>query len=132
MRVQGVRGATTVSRNDRTEILAATEELLHKLIELNGIRAEDLVSALFSVTADLNAEFPAVAARAPGIAWTEVALLNAVEIDVPGSLRRCIRVLLHWNTAKTQGEVRHAFLHGARSLRPLWAIDLPGDPPREA
>ena len=127
MSVRGVRGATTVARNDRAEIVAATRELLELLIRLNGIRAEDVASALFTVTADLDAEFPAAAARELG--WTDVPLMCGREIPVPDALGRCIRVILTWNTARPQAEVRHAFLHGARALRPLWAIDLPGDPP---
>ena len=125
MSVRGVRGATTVARNDRAEVLAATRELLELLIRLNGIRAEDVASALFTLTDDLDAEFPATAARELG--WTEVPLMCGREIPVPGALGRCIRVILTWNTERSQAEVRHAFLHGARALRPSWAIDLPGD-----
>ncbi len=128
MSVRGVRGATTVGRNDRTEILAATRELVELLVRLNGIRAEDVASALFTLTDDLDAEFPAAAARELG--WTEVPLICGREIPVPGALERCIRVTLTWNTERPQAEIRHAFLHGARALRPSWAIDLPGDPPR--
>ncbi|MDO8562461.1 MAG: chorismate mutase [Candidatus Limnocylindria bacterium] len=128
MSVRGVRGATTVGRNDRTEILVATRELLELLVRLNGIHAEDVASALFTLTDDLDAEFPAAAARELG--WTEVPLICGREIPVPGALERCIRVTLTWNTERAQAEIRHAFLHGARALRPSWAIDLPGDPPR--
>lgn len=127
MSVRGVRGATTVEANDRRRILAATRELLDLIVERNGIRAEDVASALFTVTPDLDAEFPAFAARELG--WTEVPLVCGREIPVPGALASCIRVLLHWNTDRPQREVRHVFLHGARVLRPQWAVDLPGDPP---
>ncbi len=128
MSVRGVRGATTVARNDRAEVLAGTRELLELLVRLNGIRAEDVASAVFTLTDDLDAEFPATAARELG--WTEVPLMCGREIPVPGALGRCIRVILTWNTERPQAEIRHAFLHGARALRPSWAIDLPGDPPR--
>ena len=130
MSVRGIRGATTVTRNDRAEILAATDELLRLVIDRNGIRAEDVVQAWFTVTTDLDAEFPAVAARALG--WTEVPLMSSTEIPVPGSLARCIRVLITWLTDRRQGEIHHVYLHGARSLRPAWAHDLPGDPARGA
>ncbi len=119
---RGVRGATTVEANDRDQILARTTELLEAIVELNGIRSEDVASAWFTVTPDLDAEFPAFAARELG--WTEVPLICSQEIAVPGALARCIRVLLHWNTDRSQAEVRHAFLHEARTLRPKWAVDL--------
>lgn len=127
MSVRGVRGATTVGANDREPILAATRELLELMVERNGIRPEDVASATFTVTADLDAEFPAFAAREIG--WDEVPLICGREIPVSGALGRCIRILLHWNTDRPQGEIRHVFLHGARSLRPKWAVDLPGDAP---
>jgi chorismate mutase len=126
MPARGVRGATTVARNDASAILERTLELLQVLIDLNGIRADELAGAIFTVTQDLDAEFPALAVRSlPG--WEEVSLLCGREIPVPGSLGRCVRVLLHWNTDKTQREIRHAFLRGARELRPRWAIRSPGD-----
>lgn len=127
MSVRGVRGATTVEANDREPILAATRELLELMVERNGIRPEEVASATFTVTADLDAEFPAFAAREIG--WDEVPLICGREIPVSGALERCIRILLHWNTDRPQREVRHVFLRGARSLRPKWAVDLPGDAP---
>src|SRR5439155_10223490 len=96
MSTRGIRGATTVARNDRTLILQATEEMLRMMVKLNELRSEDLASAFFSMTTDLDAEFPAVAAREIG--WTDVPLLNGIEIPVPGALTKCIRVLLTWNT----------------------------------
>ncbi len=108
---RGIRGATTVEKNDREEILAATKELLRLLIEKNDIQAEDVASAFFSLTADLDAEFPAVAARDLG--WTEVALMCTQEIPVPGSLRKCIRVLLHVNTTRKASEIQHVYIQGA-------------------
>ncbi len=113
---RGVKGATTVERNTREEILAATRELLQLMIEHNDINPDDVASALFTTTADLNAEFPAVAARQMG--WTEVPLCCAHELDVPGSLRMCLRILLHVNTDKSAREVTHVYIRGARVLRP--------------
>lgn len=113
---RGVRGATTVERNEAAEILAATRELLEALVTANGIDPADLASALFTLTPDLDAAFPARAAREMG--WVDVALLDAQEVPVPGALPRCIRVLLHWNTDKPAREVVHVYLHGARALRP--------------
>jgi chorismate mutase len=129
MATRGVRGATTADANDAAEILERTLELLRILVDQNGILPEDVASAVFTVTDDLDAEFPALAVRAlPG--WEAVPLLCAREIAVPGSLGRGIRALLHWNTEKAQGEVRHAFLRGARQLRPAWAVRVPGDEDR--
>jgi chorismate mutase len=126
MATRGVRGATTADSNDATAILERTLELLGVLIEQNGILPEDVASAVFTVTEDMNAEFPALAVRSlPG--WDAVPLLCAREIAVPGSLGHGIRALLHWNTEKLQREIRHAFLRGARQLRPAWAVRVPGD-----
>jgi len=126
MATRGVRGATTVDANAADDIRERTLELLEVLVAGNGIRPEDLASATFTVTEDLDAEFPALAVRSlPG--WQDVPLLCAREISVPGSLARCVRVLLHWNTDRQQREVRHAFLRGARSLRPAWAVRVAGD-----
>lgn len=122
MATRGVRGATTVERNDRADILAATTELLEVIVRLNGLRSEDVAYVWFTVTEDLDAEFPAFAARELG--WTEVPLMCGREIPVPGALERCIRVLVSWNTAKSQREVRHAFLRGAKELRPGWAVEV--------
>jgi len=122
MYCRGIRGATTVERNEREEILAATTELLQLMIRENALRSEDIASAIFSLTDDLDAEFPAVAARALG--WTEVPLMCAREIPVPGSLRMCIRVLLHVNTTRSASEMRHIYIRGATHLRPTFAIQL--------
>lgn len=128
--VRGVRGATTVSANERGAIVAATRELLELAVRLNAIVPQDVASVWFTSTPDLDAEFPAFAARQVG--WTDVPLICAREIPVRGALERCVRVLIHWNTDRPQAEVRHVFLHGARILRPEWAMDLPGDAPRPA
>lgn len=113
---RGVRGATTVDTDDRDQILQATRQLLALMIRRNGIEAADIGSALFTVTRDLQSEFPALAARQLG--WLEVPLLCGYEITVPGSLPRCIRVMLHWNTAKSQSEIHHVYIREAARLRP--------------
>jgi chorismate mutase len=120
--IRGVRGATTSDENTREAILQATRQLLALMIRLNGIDARDVASAIFTTTVDLNAEFPALAARQLG--WLDVPLLCTHEIDVPGSLRRCIRILVHWNTGKTQPEIKHVYLKRAVQLRPDLS-DLP-------
>lgn len=116
MPCRGVRGATTVASNDREEILTATRQLLALMIRLNGIESRDVASAVFSTTRDLDAEFPALAARQLG--WLDVPLMCGHEISVPGSLPLCIRVLLHWNTEKEQGEIEHVYVREANRLRP--------------
>jgi chorismate mutase len=113
---RGIRGATTANENTREAILEATRELLQLLIAANGIKPEDIASAIFTTTPDLNAEFPAVAARELG--WIDMALLCGHEMNVPGSLQSCIRVLVHWNTARHASEVVHVYIRGARGLRP--------------
>ena len=116
MACRGVRGATTVERNDREEILSATRQMMALLIRLNGIEKQDVCSAIFTTTRDLDAEFPALAARQLG--WLDVPLLCGHEISVPGSLGRCVRVMIHWNTAKAQREIKHVYLREAAALRP--------------
>lgn len=116
MMVRGIRGATTVDRDDAQTILSATEELVREIVSANAIRPEDVASALFTVTPDLRAEFPAAGARRMG--WTMVPLLNFTEIGVPGRLPRCIRVLVHVNTERTQAEMVHVYLREAVALRP--------------
>ncbi len=113
---RGIRGAITVERNHREDILAATTELLQALIQRNELQTKDIASAIFTVTDDLDAAFPAVAARTLG--WTEIALMCTREIPVPGSLRKCIRVLLHVNTEHSAAELNHVYLRGAARLRP--------------
>lgn len=116
MACRGVRGATTVGENGAEEILQATRELLLAMAEANGIDPADLVSVWFTLTADLDAVFPAKAARQLG--WAHVPLMDAVEVPVPGSLARCVRVLMHWNTPKKQDQIQHVYLKDAKSLRP--------------
>jgi chorismate mutase len=112
----GIRGATTADANTRDDILTATRQLLALMIRLNGIEAEQVASAVFSLTRDLDAEFPALAARQLG--WLDVPLLCTYEVDVPGSLRHCVRVLVHWNTDKPQSAIQHVYVKDAKRLRP--------------
>ena len=125
--IRGVRGATTVTENSQAAIFEATRELLVEMLRLNAIcldaenpsleELEAVCSIIFTVTQDLNAAFPAEAAR-NGLGMKFVPLLNAVEISVPGKLTRAIRVMLHLNTDKSQREIKHAYLRDAVVLRP--------------
>ena len=115
---RGIRGATTVDYNDREEILAATTELLQLLIARNDLYSDNIASVIFTTTDDLDAEFPAVAARSLG--WIETALMCAREIPVPGSLRKCIRVLIHVNTTRSAAEIQHVYIRDAVKLRPTF------------
>jgi len=120
MQCRGIRGATTVDSNTREAILEATRELLGEMVRANGVRTEDVASAYFTTTPDLNAEFPALTAR-NDFGWQNVALMCGHEMSVPGSLPMCVRILLHVNTERTQDEICHVYLRGAAVLRP----DLP-------
>lgn len=116
MACRGIRGATTVEANTQEDILRGTRELLALMIRSNDIREEDVASAVFTTSSDLNAEFPALAARQLG--WFDTALMCQNELDVPGSLRKCIRILIHWNTEKPIGDIVHVYIKGAVKLRP--------------
>jgi len=117
MSIRGIRGATTVKTDEPESILQATRELLEEILTENeGMRPEDVASALFTVTDDLVSTFPAQAARQMG--WGLVPMMCAREIPVPGSLPRVIRVLVHWNTELKQNEVTHVYLRDAVKLRP--------------
>ena len=115
MTIRGLRGATTVEQNTRADILSATKELLTEMVKANDLKIEDVASIVLTLTADLNAEFPAVAARELG--WNDTALLCAREIDVPGSLPKCIRVLMHINSDQKQKDLRNIYLKEAVKLR---------------
>jgi chorismate mutase len=117
MPIRGIRGATTVDANTREAILEAAGELLGEIIRANDIHSEDVASAYFTTTTDLNAEFPAVVARRD-FGWTNIALMCGHEMDVPGSLRMCLRIMLHVNTETPQSKVCHVYLRGATALRP--------------
>lgn len=117
MRVcRGIRGATTSDANSEEAILLATRELLQTIIKFNEIEPEDVASAIFTTTSDLNAAYPAKAARQLG--WTDAALLCTHEMSVGAGLARCVRVLIHWNTARRADEIVHVYLREAKSLRP--------------
>jgi chorismate mutase len=117
MTIRGVRGATVAEQDDEPSILRATGALLEAMLQANpSMRSEDLASAFFTVTGDLTAAYPAKAARQMG--WEQVPLMCALEIPAPDGLKRCIRVLLHWNTALVQSQVQHVYLGAAASLRP--------------
>jgi len=116
MSVRGIRGATVSAFNTRDSILEATEELLKKMIADNAIFIPDIASILFSVTGDLNATFPALAARKLGLDGTP--LLCFTEIPVPDSLGLCIRILMHVNSEIPQEKMRHVYLKAAKTLRP--------------
>jgi chorismate mutase len=119
MAVRAVRGATQVDRDDRAEVLDATTELLQAVLAKNDLGLDDLISVIFTTTPDIRSEFPAYAARQMGI--TDVPLLCASEIDVPGAMPRVLRLLAHVETERPRGEVRHVYLRGAAALR----TDLP-------
>jgi chorismate mutase len=117
---RGVRGATTVTENSAEAILEATRELLQATVAANSINEPDIASVILTATPDLDAVYPAVAARQLG--WTRTALMCVQEMAVPGSLPRCVRVLIHWNTDRSLDELRHVYLREARSLRPDLAV----------
>ena len=125
MRCRGIRGAITVDSNSGRDILTASRELLTEMLSANDVRSDDVAAAFFSTTPDLNAEFPARAAREMG--WTDVALLCGHEMAVPGSLDRCLRILLLVNTEKRPDEIAHVYLRGARALRPDREQSRPDD-----
>jgi chorismate mutase len=114
--IRGVRGATTVEANSPESILEATKELLAAMLKANELDLDYIASAFFTATSDLNAEFPAMAAREMG--WTDVALLCGHEMNKPGALPMTVRVLLHVNTDKPARDIKHVYLRGARVLRP--------------
>ena len=121
MKVRGIRGATTAATNTGTDVIAATRRLLTDMVAANAVRTDDIAAVFFTTTPDLNAEFPAAAARELG--WQKVPLLCSSEIDVSGRVRSCIRVLMLVNTNAAQAQVAHVYLEGARRLRP----DLAGE-----
>jgi chorismate mutase len=116
MACRGVRGAITVEENSSEAILEGAQTLLAAMAAENGFDVAELVSVVFTATADLDAAYPAAAARAMG--WTETPLLCMQEMRVKGSLARCLRVLIHWNTDRSPVEIRHLYLRGAQVLRP--------------
>ena len=117
---RGIRGATTAPVNTAEDILEATRELVTAMKALNQLETDDIASVIFTTTPDLDATFPALAAREVG--WTEVPLICTHEMAVPGALQRAIRVLLHVNTIRQAGDIRHVYLKGARQLRAEYAV----------
>ncbi len=115
-RVLGIRGATTADSNTKEAILEATSELLQALVDTNNIDVDDIASVQFTTTSDLNAEFPAMAARLL-MGWEYVALMNSNEMNVPNDVKMCIRVMLLVNTDKAPHELSRAYLKGAKDLR---------------
>ncbi|MEK6606178.1 MAG: chorismate mutase [Myxococcota bacterium] len=113
---RGVRGAIVVPENTAEAILSQARRLLALMIRLNGLEPQDVASAIFTTTPDLDAEFPALAARQLG--WQGVALLCGSEMRVPESMARVLRVLVHWNTTKRADETVHVYVGGAELLRP--------------
>ena len=117
MTIRGIRGAITITADESDLILAATQELLGSILRANpSLQIEDIASALFTTTDDLVSVYPALAARQIG--WDYVPMMCAREIPVPGSLARCVRVLVEWNTDLIQNAIKHVFLRDAVSLRP--------------
>lgn len=113
--VRALRGATTVLEDTEKQVTERVHELLRDLLERNGLVLDDVISAIFTATADIVSMFPATAAR--GVGFGAVPLLCASEIPVPGSMPRCIRVLLHVTTDRPKADLRHVYLHGAQVLR---------------
>ncbi|MEW8970805.1 chorismate mutase [Mesobacillus jeotgali] len=115
--IRGVRGAITVKDNDEQEIISAAERLLKEAISSNDIAPNDVASIFISATDDIDAAFPARALRNLD-GWTYVPVMCMQELSVPGSLQKCIRIMVHFNTEKTQKEIQHIYLEEAAGLRP--------------
>ncbi len=116
MNCRGIRGATSVEANDSRAIIAATRELLEQMVAVNDLAIEDVASVIFTTTNDLDADYPARAAREMG--WGNIPLLCLQEMAVANSVPRCIRILILWNTNRTLDQIKHVYLRRASSLRP--------------
>lgn len=116
MPIRAIRGAITIKKNNRKEIFQATQQLLLQMQKANQVKTTDIVSIFLTMTPDLNADFPAYAAREMG--WIRVPLLCAAEINVPGAMKKVIRALMHVNTSKKQHQIKHQYLGQAAKLRP--------------
>ena len=123
MAVRAIRGATQLEADEREHLLERTSELVHAVLERNGVLAEQLISIVFTATSDITSEFPAYAVRRLGI--TDVPLLCARELEVAGAMPRVVRLLAHVETDIPRGAINHVYLHGARGLR----TDLRHDDP---
>ena len=117
---RAIRGATTTEQNTAEDIIEATEELLRAILHYNDLQVDDMVSMFFTTTTDLNATFPAVAARGMNIGLDAVPLMCAHEMNVPGALDMVVRVMLHVNTHVPAADIKHVYLRRARDLRPEW------------
>jgi chorismate mutase len=113
--IRAIRGAIQVDANDRVAIMDSTAELVSQVMERNGLRTDQVVSVLFTATADLDAEFPALAARSIG--FQDVPLLCCAEISVPGALPRVVRLMMHVETTLSRSDIQHVYLRGAAALR---------------
>ena len=116
MPVRGIRGATTAPERTSESVMAVTKELLLALVSENSVETEDIAAVLFTASPDLTVGYPATAARV-GLGWTDVPLVSSQEIDMPGGQERCIRILILWNTDKSQREIKHVYLREATGLR---------------
>ncbi len=116
MHIRGIRGATTVEENSEAAILEATREVLEAMTKANNVEPDEIAAVLFTCTPDLTATFPAEAARQ--LNWLAVPLMSATEINVPGAMPQCIRVLLFWNASSSQEQITHIYLRRAAALRP--------------
>ncbi|MFB0900755.1 MAG: chorismate mutase [Dehalococcoidia bacterium] len=114
--LRGIRGAITIDENSKELIVEASEELLSKMIDMNRLNITDIASIFFTTTKDLNAEYPAVAARNKGL--LNVALLCTHEMEIPQGLSKCLRILIHVNTEQGYNDLKHVYLKGAKVLRP--------------
>ncbi|MEP7026763.1 MAG: chorismate mutase [Actinomycetota bacterium] len=115
MAVRAIRGATQLDVNDSAAVLAGTSELVTEVMSRNDLTTGDVISVIFTATGDLNAEFPALAARKLG--FQDVPLLCAVEMSVPGSMPRVVRLMMHVETPRDRSSVQHVYLRGASALR---------------
>lgn len=113
--IRGLRGATTCAADTPELIAEATQELLRAMMARNGLDHDDVVSVLFTTSPDLTSAFPATGAR--GVGFGDVPLLCASEINVPGAMPRCVRVLMHVYTSRAREDLRHVYLRGAQTLR---------------
>ena len=113
--VRAIRGAIQVDADERQAVLDGTAELVTAVMDRNGLSTDDVISVIFSATADLRAEFPALATRSLG--FQEVPLLCCSEIDVPGAMPRVVRLMMHVETERSRSQMQHVYLRGATALR---------------
>ena len=116
MPVRGIRGATTAPERSSESVMNVTKELLRALVGENSVETEDIAAVLFTASPDLTVGYPATAARV-GLGWTDVPLMSSQEIAMPGGQERCVRILILWNTDKSQREIKHVYLREAAGLR---------------